>query len=68
MTDKIKRLKFRIVFTGEYDADPQHYDTDDVHRMCEIDKAHIEDDPFLFLQTFDFEGEVVVEPVEDASK
>jgi len=36
MVEHKKSLKFRVTFTGTYEADPIHYGTNDVLKMCAI--------------------------------
>lgn len=51
---KKQNIKLKLTISVEYDADPDHYDTQDPFKMADIDQAnfrqHIED-AFELLET-----------------
>lgn len=41
------KLEFHLSYV--YDANPEHYDTDNVEEMIQIDNSSLENDPSLFI-------------------
>ncbi len=54
------KLRARVTFEWEYDADPEHYGTDDPKKMAAIDAESMEDDTDAF--TCSQTPTIVVEP------
>jgi hypothetical protein len=48
-------VRLRATVVVEYDAHPDHYDTDDPAEMAEIDQKNWQGDPMLFWSSFEDE-------------
>lgn len=61
------KLKARIIFEWEYDADPKYYETDDPIKAAENEMMWIENtgDIFDFLELCPNEPRVEIVPIED---
>jgi hypothetical protein len=64
MTAKKTRLRARVVWEWEYDADPVNYQTSDPRAMATIDRQNLSEDTFAMLSLMEpGEPAISVEPV-----
>ena len=49
-------MRFKLIVTVEYDADPIHYGTDDPQKMCEIDLENFKNSPEHLIEFIDTEN------------